>query len=326
MSKLRVCACVTAILLSLAVIIGLVLLAPFMAPIKQGNAIDFWDVASRVYLGDEESSYWGGDVYRDDEWYVYEHTHIHGSMLYRIHESELIDMPPKVLDELNKRVGLPEDEIDVYAMGYKRWMDEEEDSRYGLDGLLDKIKEAKAINVGPLHAKYHGFYEYELEERVYEAKWYWAAIIFELLFLVVMVWFVFWPLIRKKPAWKLALRLGLAPFLFFLPVYFGYAAYTFTSAGPSGGILYPFILSFFRGGSMTDWGERMMPHIPQILEPISPDIGSPMALSGAGLIGPIKLLRLGVLVFLATMLIAWGFKNRKKLIRKLRGAKTQPTF
>lgn len=87
----------------------------------------------------------------------------------------------------------------------------------------------------------------------------------------------------------------LLPSLLFLPAYLGYSIHTFTSIGPSGGILYPEVMDRLPRGNRTQLGHAILLHTPWLLEPISSPIGSPASISG-GVRGPISVLLLGLLM------------------------------
>jgi hypothetical protein len=99
------------------------------------------------------------------------------------------------------------------------------------------------------------------------------------------------------------------PILFLLPTYLGYATYSFTSAGPSGGVLYPFLLGNIRGGSVTTFDRWLLVHTPRLLEPLSTPIGSPLALTGMGMPGPTSAVVAGVLIGGADLCINLGLRN-----------------
>ena len=83
------------------------------------------------------------------------------------------------------------------------------------------------------------------------------------------------------------MHLGLVPILLLLPWYLGYVPWVFTSAFPSGGILYPWLVIHFRGFPWTEVDSFILRHSPKILEPLSQSSGPPLALSGRGAFGPV---------------------------------------
>src|SRR5205823_5088202 len=71
---------------------------------------------------------------------------------------------------------------------------------------------------------------------------------------------------------------------------------TFTSAGPSGGVLYPWLLREFRGLPWTAWDSALVRNLPQLLEPLSQTPGPMMSLSFFGGVGPVAVTVLSVLL------------------------------
>jgi hypothetical protein len=137
--------------------------------------------------------------------------------------------------------------------------------------------------------------DYLFELRWRRLKWFWATVVFEWLFLSGLAYVALRPWIRGLGPWGWALHLGVLPLLFLLPAYLGYATFSFTSAGPSGGVLYPWLLMELRG-SCTTLDRWVLAHLPQVLEPLSPTIGTPMVLSGRGMPGPTYALIAGLVV------------------------------
>lgn len=140
--------------------------------------------------------------------------------------------------------------------------------------------------------------EADFEQRWQRVKWFWATILFEWLFLSGLVVFALLPWPRRHGWQSWAMRWAAVPLIFMLPVYLGYATFSFTSAGPSGGILYPYLVSFLRGCSSNTLDRELIRYVPQVLEPLSPGIGDWMALSGRGIPGPTEMLLFGILAAL----------------------------
>src|SRR5438876_364621 len=91
----------------------------------------------------------------------------------------------------------------------------------------------------------------------------------------------------------------LLPILFFLPYWLGYAQLTFTSAGPSSGVLYPWLLVWFRGLPWTSLDTTIVRSLPQILEPLSQTPGPMLSLTFFGGVGPVAATVMGVILGLA---------------------------
>ena len=111
-----------------------------------------------------------------------------------------------------------------------------------------------------------------------QGKWYWFNVVFEWLYLSGLVLFAVWPVRGNKEGWKgFAIHLGALPMLFMLPAYLGYATLSFSSRGPCGGVLYPWLIFGLRQtGSCNDLDRNMLAHVPQLLEPLSAEIPIPL--------------------------------------------------
>jgi hypothetical protein len=95
------------------------------------------------------------------------------------------------------------------------------------------------------------------------------------------------------------------------PVYLGYAKYTFTTVGPSGGVLYPWLLLGVTGGTVTDFDLGILMRLPKVLEPLSQGFGSPIAYSGLGMPGPTSVVGAGLVVAFFVLGAAWWSRRRR---------------
>ncbi|MFI5378949.1 MAG: hypothetical protein ACHRHE_06620 [Tepidisphaerales bacterium] len=288
---------IACILWSLFVGLALALSAPRASPLKRGSPNTFWYLACRINLGGVRPELMGDFHGPRDGWLYYEISHMHGSELYRLPYAEASPCFERVFQMLqSKREDLPQRVKD----GLEHW---HANPGAGMTKLLEDIKKAQLDRYECEDANMYAFVLRErqaFEERLRRAKWYWASILFEWCLLSGLGLLVIWPMIRPIRPWRLALHLGLAPILFFLPVYLGYATFTFTSAGPGGGIVYPWLVALAPRLDMNDWDRAIMDHMPQVLEPLPQPIGSPMALTGMGFPSPTGVLCIGLVVGLAT--------------------------
>lgn len=177
---------------------------------------------------------------------------------------------------------------------------------------MEKIEEARVARHRLRWQQDAELDSFLFERRLQQAKWYWANIVFEFLFLSGLVWFAGWPAVQHKRPWSWALHLGLTPIFFMLPVYLGYATFTFTSRGPSGGVLYPWLIQFFPRASLTQADRIILERLPQILEPLSQGIGIPIALTGLGFPSPTVVVKFSIIVAVVAFFIAWWFKRVSK--------------
>jgi hypothetical protein len=136
----------------------------------------------------------------------------------------------------------------------------------------------------------------EFRERLGRAKRAWATFTFEALYLATWLMFVAGvrPL-RVRWYWRLAF----APFLLFLPFFFGYAVFTFTY-GPSGGFVYPAYLGLaslpMRIVPCSDLDGFAAEFFPNFLSGLSQLPGSPMATTITECVGPVSSLGFGLLL------------------------------
>ena len=79
----------------------------------------------------------------------------------------------------------------------------------------------------------------------------------------------------------------------------------FKCVGPSGGVVYPFLVVWFRGGTCSDLDAWLIAHTPQLLESLSTPPGDFIVISGGGLPSPTLLILvsalLGAVVYLAAV-------------------------
>jgi hypothetical protein len=314
-----------AIVLTALIATGLAVFVPIMAPIRLSTPMEFWKATCGISRESTRFEGYGGlPVVLQDGWLIFQLHHLHGSTLFKAKENEVAAELSWACRELETGI-VKKKPASCISLGYLAWKKAEEKERRGVIGLMDRIETA-FCEKSPEKNGYRALDQYDFNRRIRQAKWYWANIGFEFIFLSGLVWFVAWPATRHKPPWQVALHLGLIPILFMFPVYLGYSTYTFTSRGPSGGVLYPWLLVFCRGGFMNDLDKEMIEYLPQILEPLSQGIGNPMVLSGTGMPGPITTLKVGICLAILAYVILWlnGFRKKKSLGQSTPGMDLSP--
>lgn len=298
---------------SISSAIGIALLAGQMAPISRGTSHMFWNVATGAVLSPEGDFDWGGDAFfMDDQWAVFDVYHMHGSRTYYV-------PAPEVTADFNSVVAALEPSAQQgkpggYIKGYLKWRDDPKQERTAKSLVtvvrqeLRRLRIERALERGRVGAI--GLFavdEQLIWQRWRRMDWYWATLAFEWAFLTGIVIFAVWPGIRGQSAVRWAMHMSLLPLLFLLPAYLGYSTSSFTSAGPTGGIVYPFLLYFWIHGWSTDFDEFVLAHVPPILETLSAPIGTPMALTGMGMPGPTNALCDGILGGGAILVVHRGF-------------------
>jgi hypothetical protein len=294
-----------------------------MAPIRKGSPEEFWYAALGVNMDGAERNYLiRADAYIQDDMCIYEISGLHGTYLFSVPRETILSTFPQALRQFEQDLQ-DRDPNSFFPKVYEEWRDDSTIDHESPDRLLEIINEGYArrrqerassdevpYGDGIQLEQYHRSY------RLMQAKWYWANFAFEFLFFTGLIWFVLWPGIKNKGICAWARRLVTLPLLFYLPVYMGYASYTFTSRGPSGGILYPFAVTIFLGGSINRIDIEIIKRVPRLLEPLSQGIGQWTTLSGRSMPGPTYLLGFGValgslvLIFSGVDKFCKHFRNR----------------
>ncbi len=308
-----------------AVTYGLARLSGPMAPVKAGTMDQFWSASGLAHTDDQGG--FTGNVYQiDDDWWLYEVVHIHGSWLYRVPsdqvEKEFAQQYQTFLNQVASSGAPPWVSEATKALGSQTTFTE---LRYAArDARLRQLAQDS-----PSAAIHQGFREYSALRRAHKARWYWATLVFEWCFLVFLIGWLLWPWLRPSGPIRPALYIAAAPLLFALPYYLGYASWSLTSAGPSGGVLYPYLAIMTLGGGELYAIERwMLAHAPPLLDVLSHDIGEPLAITGRGLRGPITMLlygaAAGVIVAGIGVWVRWRQKQSESKTQDGSGETSEP--
>jgi hypothetical protein len=299
------------LMLGLVVAAAIARMTPLMAPVRDGSLAAFWKGAFRW---DREPVLGGERAFGlRSGWYIYKWQHMHGSYLYRVPEAEVNAHLPEGLGRLAREVD--NGSVPQYVQdGYRAWRDSDAGAKGDLPALLSDIEEAQLALLraqDPESVRFHLEERKATDERLQRAESFWATQLFEWVFLTGLGVILACPLLWHCGKLQTALHLGAVPVLFFLPLYLGYATYTFTSAGPSGGIVYPWLVVWFRtvDWPRVPWDRFLVRLLPHVLAPLSPSIGSPMALSGGGAPGPTAVIGMGLLLGSLVYLIPFSRKH-----------------
>lgn len=291
-----------------------------MMPAKVGSADEFWRLAAGVDLGEAvEEPRRGHAYYPSEGWVAYTLSHFHGSDLYLVKESEAIEAFEAVkvsLLESSER-----DEDTEFTRGFHEWRSQERGFQTPCD-LYFAIRRAQRqiwYATDGLSATIADQEESSFWRRWRHLKWYWANYVFEWTYLTGLTLFLVWPGIRGLSIDRWAVHLGLGPFAFMIPMYLGYATFSYTSAGLSGGIVYPYLIRATAYGHCNRWDRWLLAHCPPIIEPLSAPIGEWVSISGGGMPGPTSVVKFGLLiaVVVVSILPTWRwFLSRRKLPSK----------
>jgi hypothetical protein len=309
---------------STATAVALAVLGSKMSPVRDGKPEEFWKLAAGVDLNEVKHTRWGHAYYPDDGWVAYTLSHMHGSELYRVRESVALQKLEAVKLTLLEASELGEDT--PFVRGFHEWQRREQLSQTPV-ALFYALQRAQREGWGisnPEMIIVSAQEETSFWQRWRHVKWYWANFVFEWIFFSGMALFITWPGIwgLSIPRWMI--HISLAPLLFMLPVYLGYARMSYTSAGLGGGIVYPYLLCPTFGGRCNAWDRWLLEHCPQVLEPLSAPNGIWVSLSGMGMPGPTSAVQFGLLVVVGVVVntAAWRWCIWKFTSPRQRSAKT----
>jgi len=248
---------------------------------------------------------------------------MHGSDLYRVRESDALARFESVKLCLLEASELGDDS--PFVKGFHEWQSLEPHFRIPSQ-LFHAIRRAEreawifndALSLTISDQEERSFWQ----RWRHLNKWHWANYTFEWALLTGLATFIVWPGIRGWSRYYWAASMGLAPLLFMLPTYLGYASFSYTSAGLSGGIVYPYLLGATSGGRCNSWDRWLLEHCPQILEPLSAPIGEAMSISGGGMPGPTSVLKLGMSIAVVALVIPWAWQW---CLRKTTSRRNLPT-
>jgi hypothetical protein len=314
-------------LVMLALVVAVLLFAGSMSPVRQGNSAGFWEHACGVNLAGHDKETMGGVYQPRDGWYIYYIQGYHGQFLFRVPRKQAVADFPEIVRRIkvlsSEKDALPRVRLATAVLEQDR--SSSEDAERFLS--LIHAERLRALRNGD-----RSLYDYAIsEDQAFAERWvrarrYWANIVFECMYFVALTVFTLWPWLRStRSVWSWSLHLGSLPVQLMLPYYCGYASWTFTSAGPSGGVLYPWVIVLFRGFPLwTSADQWVLEKFPKVLEPLSQPLGSMLVISGGRPLGPVAAVALGAgvsgLVFLGFKCIAR--KTRLKIVPAGDGAST----
>ncbi len=312
---------------------GLFAVTPLMAPAKSCSSAEFWSAACKVNITEKDTPgrfighYYSG---RDGYFICYIEGFC-GQFLFRVREEVALDDFPKVVVKLDRQLK-EEGPANVVLEGYQAWL-AEEDSGSDAHLLLRKIRDA---HHSYLRKNRLSSYRFDIEdEKEFDGRWkfvrrYWLNVLFEFTYLNGLVVFVFWPWLRRQKPWRKCAHIGLLPFLLMLPYHLGYATFTFTSTGPSGGVLYPLVIVWLRGSYwrwpslITELFMRNLDGVlaltfPKPLEHMFQPLNSMLSLSGGGAPGVVGSLGTGAAVVLLAFSVIRVVRRRVSVKRGFTG-------
>jgi hypothetical protein len=285
-----------------------------MYPVQRGTSADFWRQACGVDIGTTNPELIGGIYQPHDGWYIYYYQGFHGQYLFRVpHQQAAADFP-KVVQEL-KTLASRSDHSHLVSQAAAILEPLQPLSDRAPDRFLSLLHEQV---LGKLRREEdRSLYQYRVSaEQAFDDRWarirrYWINIAFECVFFAGLGIFTFQPWLRNPgTVLSKSLHLGSFPVLVMLPFYLGYAPFTFSSMGPSDGVLYPWVIWCTHGCPGLETSDQwVFDKIPKLLEPLSQSSGPLLSLSGGAGLGPVTALVLG---FGIAVIIVFGSKLRMR--------------
>ncbi|MDC0937203.1 hypothetical protein OAS39_13040 [Pirellulales bacterium] len=277
------------------------------APVQDGSVAEFWIYACDTDVkGDMQDFEKSGGIYPpQDGWGIYYISGYHDEYLHRVRLSDLARTLPKLEVEFKRRAS--KGELHPWLAKVAEQWTCKGDYEREVQRLLSLIRDA---DLAATKADDKELYTYALdcetqfEHRWQRAKYYWFTLVFEIGWLSFILLFAALPFLRKAGWVAWAIHLGLALPLLFVPFFFGYAPFTFTSAFPAGGVFYPYVIIWFRGLPLTDFDIWFFEHAPQPFEPLTQHPGPMMAVTGLGAVGPLAVFGLGLAVSFSVFTVA----------------------
>ncbi len=277
-------------------VVAVLAFAKGMAPVREGDAATFWQGACGIDVEGKKQEVMGSVYLPRDNWYIYYIQRFHGQLLFRVPRSQAEAAFPAVVQGIKASTSRKDAAPKVLraAAALERSASGAEPSPEQFlrlareEWLKELLKGDKSVH------DYAVSEEDAFAERWVRIRHYWMNLVFEGTFFGGLTLFALWPWLRRGGSWSWGFHLGFLPVLLMLPYYCGYAPWTFTSAGPTGGVLYPWVIVWLRGIPIwTLADEWALEHLPRFLEPLSQPPGPMLAVSGGHGLGPVTALAVG---------------------------------
>jgi hypothetical protein len=297
-----------------------------------GSSAEYWEFLCGVqlpgYQGKRDS--WGGAAPVINGTVYYFSQHHHGVRFDTVAASDLLRDLPTVRSMLTNPTPPskcePEPKWKQNLCEQYEWAQEKRaackaffapiDPARADEALLNTLQETRMTTAS--ESRYYQVQVEAFKERFRRNDRVWVTYVFEAVFILAWLAFVFWPLFTSKPRLPLEWRLGFAPFLFLVPYFLGYAPYSLTH-GPSGGLVYPTYLEYLaiplQLTSCTPLDGPVWQTLPQVFNGLSQLGGTPLAMSSRFCVGPVSSLVFGLVVVGATELVRSLWRGVRQLLR-----------
>ena len=277
---------------------------------EPGTSAESWEYLCGVQLpefkGHYQYSRFGGAYPVVDGKAHYYSQMQHGSLLYSVSLEDVLHDLPRVQEHLAN----PQPPSSSNCVGYDSLCELYKRSSERRSQCVAILGAAKAETMSPSELeelrlrivqaatfpRYDKLEDEEFRGRVDRGKRVWVTFAFETIYLGGWLMFVTGVrFLRVRWYW----RVGLGPFLLFLPYFLGYAPMTFTF-GPSGGFVYPLYLilaslpmQIVPCSALDGFVWQLLPNL---LQGLSQMPGSPLAVTRMACVGPVSSLGFGIVL------------------------------
>jgi hypothetical protein len=263
------------------------------APIQLGTREGYWSAATGV----RKQFTLGGPSWCLPQpingWFLYTSDNMHGSDFYRVPEADVLADFPKSVRQLDG----PNEVVPEWGeAGFWDWEKDDPQKANPLLLLLH-LREAHLdwwMKHHPEGLASQTQRDVDLGLALWRMNLFPLVQLAEWAYLSALLVFAAWPWLRNAGRGRWAVHVALLPPLLLLPYYLGYCAWNYTSAGPGGGVVYPFLLDLCRPLPWTPFDKALVQHVPQVLAPLTGPVGPMLSLSGRRSAGPSAVISLGL--------------------------------
>jgi hypothetical protein len=268
-------------------------LASIMFPIRTVPGEQFWDQTASTTLAGPP---WGGAgfyVSADHGHFVYASFGYHGLLLSRVSVADAERLLAAAETQLRPRAAAG-DTMDDGAEAYRRWQAVPGPVGRTVERYFTLVRAAQLDRIrsaNPAAAASHLGDERDAKEMIAKTHRYWATVSFDAAWLVLVLACALLPFWRHPTLLRFASTWTLLPLLFHAPHFLGFASFARPPWGPTGGVLYPWLLFLSGGTWLKPWEVTFLNAMPHPLAFLSQDPAGPvLSITGAPGRGPLLVL------------------------------------
>jgi len=288
---------------SAVLILGMFCAARMLRPAQPGTPEAFWDALYHLNLS--ERGYFRGVYPMQGDVCIYSVQGFHGQFIYTVPLEDARRLLPRIRERAPKEFdGLTDRERELLSSG----ADVAALVQARIDAHLSSDDEESRLDAARFESDLDAF-----KEKWRRIQRYSLNIALELLYLHAWLLMLWTPVFHGKSRIACSMALTFALPLLLMPYYLGYVPWTFTSAGPGGGALYPMLIIFF---GKPSWGWTVLDRglvevLGQPLEPLNQLPGPMWSVSGMGAPAPSFTLAVGLVLGAAFFILHKTIERRK---------------